>query len=131
MSPSIRRLSGGPGQSAVKCNQLSKADPKLADLMIFQLPLKRGITSLLSILDGCYSIQSVSYKLSDKKIPQHNLLLLHIFLHKCTWHSLNDKRTRYLKAGNREIKISSDWFRKRILRCPLSCTVTCHMLLIK
>ena len=46
VSPSIRRLSGGPGQSAVKCNQLSKADPKLADLMIFQLPLKRGITSL-------------------------------------------------------------------------------------
>ena len=46
VSPNIRRLSGGPGQSAVKCNQLSKADPKLADLMIFQLPLKRGITSL-------------------------------------------------------------------------------------
>ena len=96
-----------PGRSAVKCNQLSMADPKLADLMIFQLPLKRGITSLLSILDGCYSIQSVSYKLSNKKIPQHNLLLLHIFLHKCT--VLIIKELRYLKAGNREI--SSEWFR--------------------
>ena len=62
-----------PGQSAVKCNQLSIADPKLADLMIFQLPLKRGITSLLSILVSCYSILTKpKLNLSDKKIPSND-----------------------------------------------------------